>query len=368
MLDQSRKSFDFWCKNRLFFNIIWETPMLESKRGPSVSVALIRILKDYAERMEINFPAIAGAVGVDLAVLGNNRARVSAKQFEQMWRQIVDSSKDPTPGLNFGEEMARHYPSGSILFTMMMNCATIGDALDTFVRYHRIMADAIQPQLRPDGDLIHLSWEVSQQAFPAHPYLSEALICTYHSILKHLTKGSLRPIGVYFTHAGPDDINAYRQVFKAPIRFEAEKNELVIAKEALDLEIHLANQELYEILENHADRLANSIGKENDWSSKVIRLISRMVMKGIKPNIDSVSKKLALSRRNLQAKLKSEKTTFRNCLESVRKQIAVDYLAKPDVTICDVAFLLGYSEQSAFNHAFKRWTGKNPKTYFQELN
>lgn len=91
-------------------------------------------------------------------------------------------------------------------------------------------------------------------------------------------------------------------------------------------------------------------------------------MKGIKPNIDSVSKKLALSRRNLQEKLKAEETTFRNCLESVRKQIALDYLAKPDVTICDIAFLLGYSEQSAFNHAFKRWTGKNPKAYCRELN
>ena len=341
--------------------------MPESKKGPSVSVALVRILKDYAERMGINFFAIAGAVGLDLAVLDNSRARVSARQFAQMWRQIVDSGKDPTPGLNFGEEMARHYPGGSILFTMMMNCATIGDALDAFVRYHRIMADAIQPQLRHDHDRIHLSWEVSQQAFPAHPYLSEALICTYHSILKHLTKGRLHPIGVYFTHAGPDNIDAYRQVFKAPIRFEAKKNELVIAKEALDIEIHLANQELYEILESHADRLADSIGKENDWSSKVIRLISGMVMKGIKPNIDSVSKKLALSRRNLQEKLKAEETTFRNCLESVRKQIALDYLAKPDVTICDIAFMLGYSEQSAFNHAFKRWTGKNPKAYYREL-
>jgi AraC-like DNA-binding protein len=285
-----------------------------------------------------------------------------------MWRQIVESGKDPTPGLHFGEQMARHYPGGSILFTMMMNCATIGSALDAFVRYHRIMADAVQPQLRHEDDRVHLSWEVSPGVFPAHPFLAEALICTFYSILKHLTKGRLQPIGVYFTHAGPDDINPYRQVFNAPISFEAEKNELVIAKETLDIEIHLANQQLYEILENHAMRMANSIGKENEWSTRVILLLSEMVMKGIKPNIDSVSKKLALSRRSLQEKLKAEETTFRKCLESVRKQIALDCLAKPDVTVCDVAFLLGYSEQSAFNHAFKRWTGKSPKAYSRDSN
>ena len=55
------------------------------------------------------------------------------------------------------------------------------------------------------------------------------------SFLKHLSKGRLYPIGVHFTHAGPDNIDAYRKVFKAPIRFEAKKNELVIAKEALDV-------------------------------------------------------------------------------------------------------------------------------------
>ena len=333
----------------------------------SVSVALIKILKNYAERIGIEFTAVAGSAGVDLEILGDNRARISANQFESMWRQVVDSGSDPNPGLSFGREMARHYPGGSILFTMMMNCATIGSALDAFVRYHRIMADAIQPQLYHQGDHIHLSWETFNPGYPSHPVLAEALLCTYFSILQHLSQDRLHPVEVCFTHAGPEDPSAYQQVFKAPIRFAAEANELVIAREALDIEIHLADQELYQILENHAARLADAIEKENEWSNKVVRSVSSMILKGMKPDIDTVSKKLALSRRSLQAKLKDEGTTFRICLEKVRKQVALDYLGRPDSTICDVAFLLGYSEQSAFNHAFKRWTGKTPRAYCREL-
>lgn len=337
--------------------------MAESPNSPSVSVALTRILKNYAERLGMDFAMIAGGAGVDAAILADERARISARQFELMWQQIYSGCEDPHPGLSFGRELVRHYPGGSVLFTMMINCATIGDALDAFVRYHRIMADAIQPRMRRDGGRVRLSWKASPRGFPEHPVLAEALICAYHFILKHLSQGEINPIAVCFTHDGAEDMVPYRRLFKAPITFGAEQNELIVDSAVMDIKILMASRELYNVLENHAARISDSIGKAEEWSNKVIRVISRMVMKGIKPTIDSVSKELALSKRSLQTNLKRERTTFRKCLENVRQQTARDYLLRPDVSLCDVAFLLGYSEQSAFNHAFKRWTGKSPQDY-----
>lgn len=338
--------------------------MTQPYKEPTVSVTLIKILKSYATRVGVDFSEVAEEVGFDLAVLEDGNKRVSGKHFESLWQKIVSVGEDPNPGLNFGREMARHYPGGSLLFTMMMNCGTVGCALDAFIRYHRIMADVIQPQLHRDNNRIHLSWNAPPAGFPHHPHLSEALICMYYSILEHLGQDKLQPVEVCFTHPGPDDLSAYRQVFKAPIRFAAEKNELVIEADALDIEIQLANRDFYKILENHADRIASTIGRQSNWTDKVTCLTRDMVIKGLKPNIDRVAEKLALSRRSLQGKLKAEETTFRHCLETTRRQIALDYIAKPEVTICEVAFLLGYSEQSAFNHAFKRWTGKTPKAYY----
>ena len=94
-----------------------------------------------------------------------------------------------------------------------------------------------------------------------------------------------------------------------------------------------------------------------------MKLLSNTIMTGGNVEIENVAKQLGVSGRSLQSKLKDEDATFRSCLASVRKEIALDYLQRPDVSICDVAFLLGYSEQSAFNHAFKRWTGSTPKVY-----
>ncbi|RJP95202.1 MAG: AraC family transcriptional regulator [Desulfobacteraceae bacterium] len=62
-------------------------------------------------------------------------------------------------------------------------------------------------------------------------------------------------------------------------------------------------------------------------------------------------------------KLRKEETTFTHLFDQIRKTTALTYLKDPEVSICDIALLLGFSEQSAFNHAFKRWTGTTPGKY-----
>jgi len=344
--------------------------MVNYQKDSTVSIGLFNILNAYANRMGVDFKKVARFCDFDICILNNREARVSSKSFESMWLRIVSLSKDPYPGLNFGRQMAEHYPSGSILFTMMMNCDTIGKALQTFVRYHRIMADIIQPQFQKTGEVTHLSWEISTPGFHTHSHLSEALLCTYYSILNFLSQGELTLIKACFTHAGPSDPvdkNEYQRVFNAPILFEENKNELIIETESLDIKIDLANQELYKVLERHATQIVNTMPKEKEWSNKVLKLVSDIILKGDLPDIDSISRKLAVSKRSLQGKLKNDKTCFRSLLETTRKQMAVDNLAKQDVSICETAFILGYSDQSAFNHAFKRWTGQTPKAYIRKL-
>jgi len=109
--------------------------------------------------------------------------------------------------------------------------------------------------------------------------------------------------------------------------------------------------------------MIHTMPKEKKWSNRVMQLVCDMIISGSVPDIDSVSKKLAVSKRSLQEKLKNEGDNFRNILQTIRRQIAVDNLIQQDFTFCKVAFMLGYSDQSAFNHAFKRWTGQSPKTY-----
>lgn len=79
--------------------------------------------------------------------------------------------------------------------------------------------------------------------------------------------------------------------------------------------------------------------------------------------IETIVSERALIKSSLQTKFKTENTSFRGLVQIVREKIALDQLADPDVSISEVAFMLGYSDKNSFNHAFKKWTGINPKAF-----
>jgi AraC-like DNA-binding protein len=98
------------------------------------------------------------------------------------------------------------------------------------------------------------------------------------------------------------------------------------------------------------------------FSERVLHSLLRR-MNGRRPSIKAVAGELAVGVRSLQKKLKEERTTFTELLDQVRKELVHSLLADPKMSFTDMAFLLGFSEQSSFNHAFRRWTGSTPKAY-----
>jgi len=76
-----------------------------------------------------------------------------------------------------------------------------------------------------------------------------------------------------------------------------------------------------------------------------------------------VAHQLAMSQRTLQRKLREHDTSHQQLLDDLRKNLARTYLDEPSMSIGEVAYLLGFSESSAFHRAFKRWTGQTPSEY-----
>lgn len=339
--------------------------MIEKRIRATVSIGLIRILMTYLDRIECNTMTIFSAAGLEPAILKDDDARITSRQFGIIWTAAARHSNDPSFGLHFGQMMANRIPGGHVLFTIMMNCSTVGQALEKFIFYHRIMADAIQPRLRIGRHRAFLFWDVFASNDTPLPDISEALLCIFKAILDRLIGSRFKPMEVHFTQPPPPNQEDYKTIFQAPLVFEARRNQLVIPNHSLETPILLASDELLQALEKYGAGLLDRLESTAIWSQKVTRLIGQRLIKGQDPGMDVISKELAVSKRNLQLKLQSEQTSFRQLTEKVRKDIACEYLCKDDVTICDVAFMLGYSEQSGFNHAFKRWMGMTPRTYRQ---
>jgi len=96
---------------------------------------------------------------------------------------------------------------------------------------------------------------------------------------------------------------------------------------------------------------------------KVAQRLFKALLRETTSDIETIAGGLALTTRNLQLKLKEEDTSFRKLRDEIRKEIAVSYLKDGNDSICEIALLLGFADQSAFQHAFKRWTGKTPGEY-----
>ena len=327
----------------------------------SLSVDWVRILLRYASRMGIDLEEVRRSVGLGSLPEGME-ARVSARQIHAIWEEIARRAGDPNFGLHFG--IAAEAPlGGHVLFSVMMNCPTVGDAVDKLARYHGLMADAVQLAVcRRDG-LAHLTWEPAQPGLSPDRHHSEAIQAMLMVVLRRLTEDEVRLTRACFGHLPPKDTSEHRRFFGCPLSFDQPTNELVLDPAYLSLPILLADPDLLDTLERYVQNLLDRLCGPDTWSDRVTRLIGSALSRGDKPTLDAVARDLAISTRHLQTKLRDEYTTYRALLERVRVALALDYLPRPEVSICDIAFLLGFSEQSAFNHAFRRWTGQTPRAY-----
>lgn len=321
------------------------------------------MLLKYLAKCGIDTDAPCKNAGIDAVMFKDREARISPRQFDIIWQEAVKKAEDINFGLHFGREMENSYRGGNILFSMMANSATVGNAMDIFCRYHILMEDAIVPKMKVKDDFVLLVWESIDPYFEISRHVAEALLCASLYIIRRITENNSGLLEVRFRHARPKDIREHKEVFHAPLLFNQPSNELVIAKSTLSLPVFWADPKLLETLEHLAKKQLDKLYPPNIWTDKVLYLISKFLAGGEKTDINAIAANLAVSARNLQNRLKEEKTSYQRILDQVRKEVALHYLAQKDIPICDIALLLGFSEQSAFNHAFKRWSGLTPGQY-----
>lgn len=287
--------------------------MVREQHEPTVSLDLVRIFARYISAKGLDFHKISTSLGMAPSLFEKSDGRISGRRFEAIWNGACDRSGDPDFGLHVGEEMAKTYASGHVLFFIMKNCPTVGEAMKKFFRYHCILADTVQPVLTLCGDLAHISWD-AVAGLKASRHSSEALLSLFTGILRHITEDRPSIVEVRFEHIQPDDTGEHERIFNAPLCFEQKKGELVVQKSALDIAIFMANSELLHNLEAFISRLLNRFQDPKTWSQKVSRLLGEMILRGEMGGIDAVADGLALSVRTLQNRLREELTTYQELL------------------------------------------------------
>jgi AraC-like DNA-binding protein len=207
-----------------------------------------------------------------------------------------------------------------------------------------------------------LRYVVAEQATQPMRQHNEYSMAVAVKTIRILAAREWAPLEVQFAHEPPRSTAEHSRVFACPVLFGQSMNALVVEHEFVRKIVSIADDRLYRILKQHVDGLIAELPREHDLLSSVKRAIVESMAAG-GPKREQVAKGLAMSPRTLERRLKERGAAYKQLVSDVRGQFALDYLRDRQRTITEVAFLLGYSEVSAFNRAFKRWTGFTPMAY-----
>jgi len=247
-----------------------------------------------------------------------------------------------------------------LLYYVQASSETLGDALQRAARYSMIHNEGVHITVRQGRDMsIAFEYVGVSRALDSHQM--EFFITTVVRGCRHLTGRHLLPSGIKFVHRRIELPSEFKALFGCDIAFGSDVDEVVYPGAAGQLPLASADPYLNSLLTKYCDEaLSHRRVKSRAWRLNVENAIAPLLPHG-QARIAEVSRQLGVSPRTLGRRLGSEGTTFSTVLDKLRFDLAKRYLQERALPISEVAWLLGYRETSAFNHAFRRWTGKAPR-------
>ena len=325
----------------------------------------VRKIADAAAARGVPAEELYRAVNLAAALLDDPDSRIPFTQLVALYEEAARLTGDDAFGLHVGE---RSNPElFDLLGYVLVNSATLGEALDRLVRYHSIWSEGALFRLEVCGARIRLVYEYLGRQEGTRRHDCEMTLSVAVSFARRATGVEWAPHEVSFQHPKPKSIAEHRRVFRAPVRFGRPSNELVLDSSLLDLPIIRADPGLCDILDRQARELLARLPPQDGLINQVRVDISE-ALSGGDVRLEAVSQRLGISARTLQRRLKEEGTSHQDLLDEVRSDLARRYLRGPELAVCEVAYLLGFSEPSAFHRAFRRWTGTTPKEFRRSLS
>jgi AraC-like DNA-binding protein len=322
----------------------------------TLSAVIVRAIARCAELRGLAVPQLCARFGLDGEILRNVDARVPISLVAALWSQVPVLVHDEDFGLHVAEfaiTAAQTLPAQLILAS-----PTLGDGLRRLLRFERVIADVNPTGLSLEGDEAILDLARTGQPVPRHAaeFSSAWLVL----LARRVTGKSLVPRHVEFVHPAPPRLDEHVRIFAATPSFNGEATRLVLARELLDEPSSAADAALAEILDSYAHKLLKQLPTAPDFIARV-RAAALPAMAEGSVTITVVAQKLGLAPRTLQRRLADEhQTSFQALLEQLRKDLARQWLSEQQLSIAEIAFALGFADQSTFHRAFVRWTGVTP--------
>ncbi|WP_030435065.1 AraC family transcriptional regulator [Actinoplanes subtropicus] len=315
----------------------------------ALSPGTVALLADVG----VPVPAVLRVAGLPGDLFLRPQVNLTAAQLYGLWTALESVTGDPAIGAAMAEHISAEIFQPPVFAAL---CSPdLRHAAERMAAHKRLIGPlTLDVAEVPAGLRLTVTWP----ADPAPPAGLVAFELAFIVMLARLgTRARVVPVAL--TMPSPPAGDAYRDLLGVSFRVGSPTGVTFSADDAARPFL-TANEEMWRVFEPELRRRLADLDRVESTTDRVRATLLELLPAG-RADAAAVARRLALSGRTLQRRLAEEGTTFQGVLDRTRLALAHHYLDRPDITVAEVAFLLGYDEPSSFYRAFHRWSGTTPQ-------
>jgi AraC-like DNA-binding protein len=323
---------------------------------PTATGGIARLAYEQAKAAGVDPRQFLARAKLTLQQITAARVRIPVKAQIEFLDLIAQVLHDEFLGMRLAQKVDLR--EIGLLFYVLASSAKLNDALMKVARFSGLNNEGVRVSYQAGKGSITFHHVGISRLSDVHQI--EFFVTILLRLCRHLVDRQLVPDTIKLMHHRTGVPSDMRSFFGSDIKFGSKVDEIVFSKTNANKPIVSADPYLNLLLEKFCDEtILNRQTISGNWRLKVENAIAKLLPHG-QAKMPEVCRELGMSSRTLSRRLTSEGQSFEKVLDALRSGLAQRYLREPDLTISEIAWLLGYRQISSFDHAFKRWTGKMP--------
>lgn len=332
-----------------------------------ISVAYVELMAKATRSLGHKPDALLAQYQLDAVRLASPQARISIPRFMRLGHAFIEAFHLPHLGLLMGKMSSA--PVLGLAGFLAQSAATVQEAGQVLAEYELLSSF----NSRGRSHFLLENGQGILQFYSITPYnnynlfVVDSVLAGWYQFLISLTMQKELIKRVEFEFSAPDYVDQYRHYFSCELRFNAQRNALIIEKSYLAKPILSACASSFSALRALAERELERVRLGLSFREQTARAISPL-LHGSTPTLEQVAERLNSTPWVIRRRLQAEGVSFQQVLNATRKDLALSYVRDTALSLGEIAFVLGFGSPEAFQRAFKRWTGIAPGQYRLEQN
>lgn len=323
-------------------------------------ISCLHPLISWLRENNVDYTPILEEADIAIESLSKSDHMITPAQELCFIRKVVEQVNVPDLGLQVG---VRHYPSTTygMLGLAMMTSKNLYQCLKFIMENISLSPTYFAADLNEEKDLAFIQFNTVRDMGSLFQYMIDRDMSGGYILLNELLGKNITVEYIELTQSGSNYIESYNKLYNCPIKFNSQHNRMAFKKSWLYEPLPKADEDTSMSFLVQCESAAQSLLSRYSLSEHIRRYLCITPLS--LAHLENVATVFNATSRTLQRKLKEENTTFQKLQDEVRHNMAIEYLTTTELSIDEIADRIGYSEKSAFSHAFKRWTKTTPASY-----